>query len=171
MTSIPDTSMATRPALARTLTIAAAILTIASVATMVRFGMDPGRVEIDVHMPPPWLAIHLICVIPAVPLGGYILLRRKGDATHKMLGRIWGLLMIGAALSSFGLTALRGGAFSPIHILSVLTLFAIPKAIWNIRHGNVAGHKGTMTRLYMALIIAGMFSFLPGRLMWKWLMG
>lgn len=152
------------------LTVSAALL-LASLGAMIGWAIAPGQIEISPYVPSLWLMVHVICVIPAVPLGAYILLRRKGDRTHKMLGRIWGGLMIGAALSSFALKGLMGGSFSPIHLLSVLTLITIPRAIINIRRGNVAAHKRSMTVLYISLLIAGAFSFLPGRLMWTWLVG
>ena len=39
-----------------------------------------------------WL--HLATIVPAFLLGTFLLLRRKGTPTHKLLGRVYLLLMI-----------------------------------------------------------------------------
>jgi uncharacterized membrane protein len=117
-----------------------------------------------------WLVLHLATVIPALPLGAYLLARRKGDRLHKMLGRIWAVLMLLTAASSFGLHYVTGG-FSPIHLLSALVLVSVPLAIRNARRGNIAAHRRAMTIVYLSLVIAGFFTFLPGRMMAQWLVG
>jgi uncharacterized membrane protein len=39
--------------------------------------------------------------------------------------------------------------------------------IWRVRTGNIRAHGRTMAALFVGgLIIAGAFTFLPGRLMW-----
>jgi uncharacterized membrane protein len=103
-------------------------------------------------------------------LGAYVLLHRKGDARHKLLGRVWAFLMLATALSSFGLTGLTGN-YSPIHLLSILVLISLPRAIWDARRGRIARHRRTMTILYASLVVAGLFTFLPGRLFGIWLFG
>ena len=117
-----------------------------------------------------WLTLHLVSVIPALPLGAYVLLRRKGDARHRLLGRAWGVLMILAALSSFGLRGMTGG-FGPIHLLSLLVLAMIPRGIVQARRHDIAGHRRTMSLTYLGLSIAGLFTLLPGRLLGSWLFG
>lgn len=113
----------------------------------------------------PWaLFIHVGTVIPALLLGGPVLLMKKGTRLHKMLGRIWATLMMTTAISSFWLQGLVG-SIGPIHIFSVVTLISIPRAIWAIRKGDVRTHQQAMTGPYIGLIIAGLFSFMPGRMM------
>lgn len=146
-------------------------LTLACLAALARLAETPDRVAISLHIPSLWLTIHLLCAVPAIPLGGWIMLSRKGDRRHKLLGRIWAVFMLGAALSSFALTGLLGGSFSPIHALSVLVLVSIPRAVWNIRRGKVGAHKRSMVVLYVSLVTAASFAFLPGRLMGDWLFG
>ncbi len=153
------------------LTVAMAALFALILAALVRLGLAPDRVVPSRYVREPWLALHLISVVPAVPLGAYLLIRRKGDQTHRMLGRVWALLMLGAALSSFGLTGLRSGSFSPIHLLSILVLVSVPRAIVNARRGRIAAHRRSMTLIYLSLLAAGVFAFAPGRLMWLWLAG
>lgn len=111
-----------------------------------------------------WLAVHLCSVIPALPLGAVVLLGRKGDARHRLLGRIWAVLMLVAALSSFGLKGLTG-SFSPIHLLSILVLVSVPRGVVQAVRGNIVAHRRTMTFVYLGLVGAGAFTMLPGRLL------
>lgn len=115
------------------------------------------------------VTIHLATVIPAIPLGGYVLWRRKGDALHKLLGRIWAALMMITAIAALFIgrpgTGIAGTGFSFIHIFSVMTLVSIPIAIWAIRRGDVRGHESAIRGVYIGLVVAGLFSFIPGRIM------
>jgi len=115
-----------------------------------------------------WLALHIASVVPAVPLGAWVLARRKGDALHRLLGRLWAVLMLVAALSSFGLTH---GRISWIHLLSILVLVTVPRGVLLAMRGHIAAHRRSMTLAYWGLVIAGFFTFLPGRLMGLWLYG
>ncbi len=113
--------------------------------------------------------IHLATVIPSIPLGAYILWRKKGDRLHKHMGCIWGMLMVTTAIVSFWIgrpgQGIGGTGLSFIHIFSVLTLVSIPYGIWQIRRGNVVEHYRAMQGPYIGLIIAGLFAFIPGRAM------
>jgi len=115
------------------------------------------------------IAIHLSTVIPAVLLGPIVLLRRKGDATHRLLGRIWAGLMLTTAIASAFIRAPGGGilgtGYSPIHIFTFWTLICIPLAVWQVRKGKVEVHRQMMGGLYVGLLVAGAFSFIPGRIM------
>lgn len=119
----------------------------------------------------PAIWVHLLAIIPAVVIGGYVLYRRKGDARHKLLGRIWVALMLVAAVSSFWVAEINPGGFSPIHALSVYTLFSLVAGIWVVRSGprtarSVQLHRNFMQSLYASgLLIAGGFTFLPNRLL------
>lgn len=118
----------------------------------------------------PWLILHLATVIPAVPLGAYLMARRKGDALHRALGRIWAVLMFATALDSFALHGITGG-LSPIHALSALTLVSVTVAVRQAMRGDIAAHRRTISRMFAGLLIAGAFTFVPGRLMFAWLVG
>ncbi|MGJ8536298.1 MAG: DUF2306 domain-containing protein [Parasphingopyxis sp.] len=111
------------------------------------------------------VVIHLATVVPAVPLGGYVLLRRKGDSLHRILGRVWVVLMLVTAISSFWLS------LSFIHIFSVLVLVSVPLSLWRISKGDVIGHRRSMEGMYIGLVVAGAFAFIPGRLLGTLLFG
>jgi uncharacterized membrane protein len=123
-----------------------------------------GGARISYDATPWFLAIHVGTVIPALFLGAPVLMMKKGTRLHKLLGRIWASLMMITAISSFGLNGITGG-LSPIHIFSVVTVVSIPWAVYNARIGNIAVHQRAMTGPYIGLLIAGLFSFMPGRLM------
>ncbi len=115
------------------------------------------------------ILLHLATALSAAILGPFILFRRKGDKTHKMLGRIWAALMIFTAISSAFIRApgagIAGSGFSYIHIFTVWTLISIPLGIWAIRRKKTRMHRGIMAGLYVGLLIAGGFTLVPGRLL------
>ena len=117
----------------------------------------------------PALIVHLGTVLPALPLGAWLLVKRKGGAVHRLLGRVWGGMMVTTAVSSFWLQ--ESGSLSFIHVFSVITLVSIPLGVFWIRRGDVERHRRTMTSTYIGLVVAGLFAFVPGRLLWTWLMG
>jgi uncharacterized membrane protein len=110
------------------------------------------------------LMLHVGTVIPALFLGAPVLLMKKGTPLHKALGRIWASLMITTSISSFWLTGLTGG-IGPIHIFSAVTLVSIPWAVICARKGDFVRHQRAMIGPYIGLFIAGLFAFLPGRMM------
>ncbi len=113
----------------------------------------------------PTVHIHLAATILALALGILMLARRKGTGSHRLLGWIWVGLMLTAAVSSFWITGMTGG-FSAIHGLSLVTLVAVPAAIYAIRRGKVSTHRKAMIGLFFgALVIPGLFTLLPGRIM------
>ncbi|WP_373684404.1 DUF2306 domain-containing protein [Sphingomonas sp. R-74633] len=117
------------------------------------------------------ILIHLATVLPAIPLGLWVLLARKGDARHKMLGRIWAVLMLTAATSAIFIRTINHGQFSWIHLFVPVVFIALFRAIRAARMGRIARHKQIMWTLYSAgLLLPGLFAFLPGRLLWHWLM-
>ncbi|HEY0085237.1 MAG TPA: DUF2306 domain-containing protein [Allosphingosinicella sp.] len=116
------------------------------------------------------LYVHLFTVVPAVPLGAFVLWAPKGTSTHKLLGRIWAALMMVTAISSFWLQTLNGG-LSFIHFFSVATLVSIPLSIWRARRGDIKGHLRAMRGVYAGLIAAGLFAMAPGRFLGEMLLG
>lgn len=116
--------------------------------------------------------LHVGTVIPAVPLGAWLMLARKGTARHKQLGKLWVLLMLITACASLFIQQLNPGSFSPIHLFVPLTFHAAWKTIATARRGDIAAHKKTLFGFYLgAMIIPGLFAFMPGRLMGTWLFG
>ena len=74
--------------------------------------------------------------------------------------------MLTTAISAFFIRYINDGQFSWIHLFIPLTFFTVFEAIYFIRKGNIKRHKRAVTGLFFgALLIPGVFSFLPGRIM------
>ena len=115
----------------------------------------------------PAIQIHAFAAMLAFGLGGLVLFRRKGDRLHRMGGRIWAGLMLAVCLSSFFIHTIRMvGPWSPIHLLSLATLYALWRGVTMARLRRIADHRRTMQLTYAgALVAAGFFTFMPGRIM------
>ena len=65
-----------------------------------------------------------------------------------------------------------GGAWSPIHLLAIFTLVMLPLAVLHARRHNVVSHRRAMIGIFTgALVVAGIFTFFPGRIMYRVLFG
>ncbi|PBC04869.1 DUF2306 domain-containing protein [Mesorhizobium sp. WSM3860] len=116
---------------------------------------------------PPPIPWHAFAAFAALAIGGAQLALPKGTTRHRVLGYAWAALMLVVALSSFWIQKIRLiGPFSPIHILSILVVVTAPLAVWYAHTHKVAAHRSAMIKLYLfALIGAGIFTLLPGRIM------
>ncbi|CDX36535.1 conserved membrane hypothetical protein [Mesorhizobium sp. ORS 3359] len=116
---------------------------------------------------PPPIPWHAFAAFAALAIGGAQLALPKGTVRHRALGYAWVALMLVIAISSFWIQQIRLiGSFSPIHLLSILVLVTVPLAVWHARNHRVAKHRKVMISLYVfALIGAGVFTLLPGRIM------
>ena len=93
--------------------------------------------------------IHVYTVVPAFVLGAFMFWARKGTRVHKLLGRVWVALMAITALASFFIHEIRMvGDFSPIHLLSILTLFSCGFIVWTARKRRFSAHRKTVLALY-----------------------
>ena len=110
---------------------------------------------------------HALAALAAVILGSAQLAASNGSARHRALGWTWVGPMVYVAVSSFFISELKlWGAFSPIHLLSIWTMFSLLMAFYHARRGNIRQHKIWMALLYLlALLVTGAFTLLPGRVM------
>ena len=115
----------------------------------------------------PAIPVHAFAAMAAFALGVVQLTAPKGTLPHRTLGWIWVALMALVVISSFWIHQLRVvGPWSPIHLLSVFSAVMLVLGVWYARRHNVRGHKKAMTSIFFgALIVAGVFTFLPGRVM------
>lgn len=111
--------------------------------------------------------LHAIPAVAAFALGLVQLAAPKGTLPHRAIGWIWIVLMSLVAISSFFIhTICTVGPFSIIHLLSIVTLVALPIGVWRARRRDIRAHRRTMQLLFLgALLIAGVFTFMPGRIM------
>lgn len=118
--------------------------------------------------------LHLATVVPAFFLGAFQLVRRKGTPGHRLIGRIYMLLMLATAVITLMMPAEVGPRFLNhlgfIHIFSFMALFGVPGAYIAARHRRIKAHRGAMLGLYIGgILIAGAFAFSPGRMLHAWL--
>ncbi|HOZ64939.1 MAG TPA: DUF2306 domain-containing protein [Burkholderiaceae bacterium] len=125
------------------------------------------------HIPQltPLIAVHMTAALIAIAIGPLAIWARKGrlqrPKVHRAFGYAWVTLMIVTALSAIfisdpALPHFMG--FGYIHLLILVTLGMIFVAFRFLVKGNVVGHRKTMINLYIgACVVAGAFTFLPGR--------
>jgi len=115
----------------------------------------------------PAIPIHAFAAMAAFGLGVVQLVAPKGTLPHRTLGWIWVGLMLSVAISSFWIHQIRlVGRWSPIHLLSIFVLITVPLAVWRAHQHRVVDHRRIMISVFSgALVIAGLFTLLPGRIM------
>jgi len=115
----------------------------------------------------PVTQIHAFAAMGAFALGVVQLAAPKGTLPHRTIGWTWVMLMTVIAVSSFWIHDIRLiGPFSPIHLLSIFTLVTLPLAVLAARRHKVDKHRKAMISIFVgALLIAGAFTFVPGRIM------
>lgn len=111
--------------------------------------------------------IHAFAALALVPLTIFMFARPKGQRAHRIFGWAWVLGMGLVAGSSFFVTGFRMfGPYSPIHLLSVMALFALYQGVRAARRKHVSAHRKVMRQLsFGALGVAGLLTFWPGRTM------
>jgi uncharacterized membrane protein len=129
----------------------------------------------------PWpVIVHFFTVVPAFFLGAWLLaVSRKGAPAHRALGKVYLGLM---AITAF--TAIFIDAFSTLSVpvgplrIGLIHLF-IPLTFWSVYRtrkalsaGDIEAHRASMRGLYLGgLIIAGLLTFAPGRIMYRMFFG
>ena len=102
-------------------------------------------------------ALAVICLI----LGPFIFRRRKGDKTHKFLGRIWAFMMLVLNVTAL-MTYDLNGRPNLFHFFAVVNLCALIPAFLFIRKytktrnpKHLAQHQELMAWAYFGLAAAG----------------
>jgi uncharacterized membrane protein len=120
--------------------------------------------------------LHVATVVPAFFLGAWQLLAsRKGSVSHRLVGKIYLALMFGTAvvaffIPSFSSFSLGGGSIrlGLIHLFIPLTIHGVWRTRKALRDGDIAAHRASMQGVYIGgLLIAGVLTFLPGRIMYR----
>ena len=121
----------------------------------------------------PQIPLHAFAALAAFVLSLVQFLAPKGTLPHRTIGWIWVALMLAVAVSSFWIHQIRlVGPWSPIHLLSIFTLTMLPLAVWRAHRHDVTAHRRIMIFLFTgALVIAGLFTVVPGRIMHTVLFG
>ncbi|MFN3853484.1 MAG: DUF2306 domain-containing protein [Phreatobacter sp.] len=118
------------------------------------------------------IQIHAAAALSLIPLTALQFWRPKRGPSHRTIGWVWVVLMTVTATSSFWIHGIRlVGPFSPIHVLSVTTLVVLVLGIWARRAGRVQSHQRFMTGVAIGWAGAGLFTLLPGRIMFQTVFG
>jgi uncharacterized membrane protein len=133
--------------------------------------MNPDTYQ---HVYLPLAYAHLATILPAFAIGTYMMSARKGSPLHRLLGKIYMVLMLTTAAITLFMPALVGptlfGHFGFIHLLSLLVFSSVPRAYLAAKRHNVKSHRFHMIALYTGgLLVAGAFTLMPGRLLNTWL--
>jgi uncharacterized membrane protein len=115
----------------------------------------------------PVIQVHAFAAMAAFGLGIVQFAAPKGTLPHRTVGWLWVALLATIAISSFWIHEIRmWGPFSPIHLLSIFVLIMLPRAVWAAHGHKVSAHKKGMIGIFVGgLVIAGAFTFWPGRIM------
>ncbi len=114
------------------------------------------------------IKLHLLAVFLALGIGIALLIGVKGNRLHRAMGWTWVIAMMVGAVSSLFIRVVNHGALSYIHLLSGWVIVALPMGVACARRHRVRQHARMMTGLFTGgLILAGAFTFAPGRLMWS----
>ena len=115
----------------------------------------------------PVIQVHAFAAMSAFVLGVVQLLAPKGTIPHRILGWIWVAIMVAVSISAFFIHQIRlWGPWSPIHLLAIYTLVMLPLGVWRARQHDIQRHRWTMIGIFTGgLVIAGLFTFVPGRIM------
>ena len=129
--------------------------------------------------------VHAFFALAAVPVGLYIFFKKKGTNQHRFIGRVWvSFLLIVSVTALFITSPMTDTIFNPrfyswIHLLIPYTIGALIYSIYSIRqckktrlekHKNA--HMRSMIGLYFgALVVAGAFTLMPGRMFHEILFG
>ena len=129
---------------------------------------------------PPPVVFHVATVLPAFLIGSWSLfLSTPGSVAHRLAGRTFGVLMAATALGTVFIAGSVGPhldvgplRFSLIHLFIPLTAHGLWKGLRAARRGDVAAHRRHMRGLYGgALVLAGLFTLAPGRILYRVLFG
>ena len=147
----------------RLVSAASTVLLLIAVVALVKGQDDWAKLPAMV-----WL--HLGTVAVALVLTPVMLLRRRGDPMHRMLGRVWIAAMFLTALVSLNIRSINHGQFSAIHLLSIFTMVMAPLAVYRARKGQIETHRSAVRGMALGgLVIAGFFTFPFGRQLGIWL--
>ena len=122
--------------------------------------------------------VHAFFALAAVPVGLNIFFKKKGTKQHRFIGRVWvSFLLIVSFTGLFITSPLTDTVFNPrfyscIHLLIPFTVGNLIYSVWSIRqfkktklekHKNA--HIRSMVGVYFgALLVAGAFTLMPGRM-------
>ena len=119
------------------------------------------------------IVLHTAMALSSLFLGLLIFRMAKGTDWHKVLGILWMAMMLIVVATSLYIHEIRmWGLFSPIHLLSLVTLVSIIFGWAAARGKKIRAHRYTMISLWIgSLGINLVFTLLPGRILYRVIFG
>jgi uncharacterized membrane protein len=115
-----------------------------------------------------WL--HLATIGTALALTPLLMLRKRGTRWHRRLGWAWSIAMF--ATATISLFVYGETRWSLIHIFSAVTIVSVPLLVMAARSHKVTRHRRIVRGLTLgALLIAGVFTLVPSRMLGHFLFG
>jgi uncharacterized membrane protein len=146
------------------------ILAIASSAFLILVMIALFKGQAEWNRVPLTVWAHILTIIVALVLTPIMLLRRRGDRNHRVLGWIWAASLFGTAFLSLFVKVLNPGHFSYIHLLSIFTIVQVPLIVLYARRHDHKRHRQAVRGMVIgALLVAGFFTLPFGRLIGHWL--
>ncbi len=110
--------------------------------------------------------VHALTALAAFSLGVVQFMRPKGTLPHRVFGWTFLILMTVVAGTALFIRDVNDGGFSLIHLFVPLTAWGVIGGLVHARRGQIKQHRNAMFGMFIgALVIAGLFTFMPGRLM------
>ena len=114
------------------------------------------------------IQLHVAAASTALLIGAGLMWGPKGTTIHRAFGWTWVIAMMTVAISSFFIHTINPGGFSLIHALSAYVAIGVPMGVAFARRHDIRAHRRMMTGNFLfGLIVAGAFTLVPGRLMWR----
>lgn len=124
----------------------------------------------------PWhIQLHAIAALAALVLGIVQFIAPKGTLPHRILGPVWALLMATVIISAAFIVRPRDPGESFLAHFTFIHYIFIPLTSWGLVGGlyhvikggpDMKKHAGPFFGIFLGgLIIAGFFTFMPGRIM------
>ena len=120
------------------------------------------------------IQIHVAFACVALLVGPLALFRLRRDRIHKIAGYIWIVSILGLAVSSLWIKSEIAflWSFGPIHLLSAFATWGVIEGLYHIRTKDMAKHRASMQSVWFgAMGLAGLFTFLPGRVINRMVFG
>jgi len=115
--------------------------------------------------------VHLSVIVIVAGLTPILLLRRRGDRLHRVLGWTWCIAMFASALISLGIRHIGHGRLSGIHALSFLYILLVPLLMYAARSHRLRTHRTVVVAALVILLAAGAATFVPPRYLGTWMFG
>lgn len=120
----------------------------------------------------PAIKIHLAAALAALALGAALMAARKGARFHRVAGWTWVGLVALTAGSTLFITSLNHGKWSLLHLLTGWTLIVLPVAVLAAKRRQIVRHRRNMMGLfYGGFAVNLLIAFIPGRALWRMLLG